>query len=77
MNGAIDRLQGLKENVIIGRLIPARLDISTEGRERLGLSLRMHDAPSLAALENDGHEDRKEESLDYDAELEDFDLTLR
>ena len=37
INGAVDNLRGLKENVIIGRLIPARFDISEEGRERLGL----------------------------------------
>jgi hypothetical protein len=33
----MDYLRGLKENVIIGRLIPARLDLSEAGRERLGL----------------------------------------
>ena len=27
INGAVDRLSGLKENVIIGRLIPTRTDI--------------------------------------------------
>jgi DNA-directed RNA polymerase subunit beta' len=37
LNGDVDYLRGLKENVIIGRLIPARFDISEEGRERLGL----------------------------------------
>ena len=36
LSGAVDRLQGLKENVIIGNLIPARLDITPEGREFLG-----------------------------------------
>jgi len=39
MNGAVDRLTGLKENVIIGRLIPANLNGSPQGRERLGLSV--------------------------------------
>ena len=38
VNGAIDYLRGLKENVIIGRLIPARFDVSEEGRERLGIA---------------------------------------
>ena len=33
MNGEVDHLRGLKENVIIGRLIPARLDQSEDGRE--------------------------------------------
>ena len=37
VNGDVDYLRGLKENVIIGRLIPARFDMSEEGRERLGL----------------------------------------
>ncbi|MFQ5861017.1 MAG: DNA-directed RNA polymerase subunit beta', partial [Dehalococcoidia bacterium] len=37
VRGAEDRLLGLKENVIIGRLIPARLDVSEEGRKLLGL----------------------------------------
>ncbi len=35
--GMEDHLMGLKENVIIGRLIPARYDLSEEGRLRLGL----------------------------------------
>jgi len=38
VNGSVDRLSGLKENVIIGRLIPARLDQTSEGRERLGVA---------------------------------------
>ena len=37
LQGSVDRLTGLKENVIIGRMIPARLDRSQEGRELLGL----------------------------------------
>ena len=37
VNSDVDPLQGLKENVIIGRLIPARFDLSEEGRKRLGL----------------------------------------
>ena len=37
INGQTDYLRGLKENVIIGRLIPARFDMSEEGKERLGL----------------------------------------
>ena len=36
VNGDIDYLRGLKENVIIGRLIPARLDLS--GEEIKGLA---------------------------------------
>ena len=37
VNAQVDHLRGLKENVIIGRLIPARIDGSEEGRRRLGL----------------------------------------
>ena len=38
INGDIDYLKGLKENVIIGRLIPARIDSTKEGRKLLGIS---------------------------------------
>ena len=37
IEGLVDDLLGLKENVIIGRLIPARFDLSEEGKRRLGL----------------------------------------
>jgi len=42
VNGSVDHLLGLKENVIIGRLIPARLDRSEEGRKKLGLDQIKH-----------------------------------
>ncbi|MBT3943414.1 MAG: DNA-directed RNA polymerase subunit beta' [Chloroflexi bacterium] len=42
VNGSVDHLMGLKENVIIGRLIPARLDRSEEGRQKLGLDQIKH-----------------------------------
>jgi DNA-directed RNA polymerase subunit beta' len=45
VNGDIDYLRGLKENVIIGRLIPARMDISAEGRLRLGIPERVEREP--------------------------------
>tara|TARA_B100001123_G_scaffold111329_2_gene129539 strand:+ start:43168 stop:47196 length:4029 start_codon:yes stop_codon:yes gene_type:complete len=38
VNGQVDGLLGLKENVIIGSLIPARYDLTEEGREKLGLN---------------------------------------
>jgi len=41
INGAIDRLQGLKENVIIGKLIPAQ-------------GMRAEDFPALPAFMDDG-----------------------
>ncbi len=37
LQGSVDHLNGLKENVIIGRMIPARLDRSRKGREILGI----------------------------------------
>ena len=37
VNGEVDYLRGLKENVIIGRLIPARLDLTEEGRAFLDI----------------------------------------
>ena len=37
VNGEVDYLRGLKENVIIGRLIPARLDLTDEGRAFLDI----------------------------------------
>jgi DNA-directed RNA polymerase subunit beta' len=57
MNGAVDRLTGLKENVIIGRLIPANLNISPEGRKRLGLGVEERNkgpqTPSQLTLESE------------------------
>lgn len=51
VGGSVDELRGLKENVIIGRLIPARLDKSDEGYEKLGFG-------KLVNLDNfDGEED--------------------
>jgi DNA-directed RNA polymerase subunit beta' len=49
VNGATDRLIALKENVIIGRLIPARLDITEEGRLMLAVEPRIR--PVLAQSE--------------------------
>ena len=50
VGGSVDELRGLKENVIIGRLIPARLDKSEEGYEKLGFG-------KLANLDNLDTED--------------------
>ena len=44
INGSVDYLNGLKENVIIGRLIPANLESSPEGRERLGIAVAEGDS---------------------------------
>ena len=37
VNGKVDHLRGLKENVIIGRLIPARLNLSEDGVSGLSI----------------------------------------
>ena len=50
VNGSVDRLNGLKENVIIGRLIPARLDQTDEGRERLGIEEGANELGSLTGF---------------------------
>ena len=47
VNGDVDYLRGLKENVIIGRLIPARFDLSEEGRERLGVDELEEEPPDI------------------------------
>jgi DNA-directed RNA polymerase subunit beta' len=48
VSGKKDLLTGLKENVIIGRLIPARYDNTPEGKKKLGLD----DLENLMALES-------------------------
>ncbi len=82
-HGAIDRLAGLKENVIIGRLIPARLDISEEGRRQLGLDSAKKREAVVALLGNGGHEEPEEkDTVALEAEagenvsLDDFDLEI-
>ena len=56
VNGDVDYLRGLKENVIIGRLIPARLDLSAEGRERLGLEEPQAPLDILAPPHDEGED---------------------
>ena len=46
--GKKDKLTGLKENVIIGRLIPARYDNTEEGKKKLGL----HELDRLLSLDS-------------------------
>ena len=57
-NGQVDELRGLKENVIIGRLIPARFDETKEGRAKLGLDkldneLNLLDNPDFETLNSE------------------------
>ena len=88
VNGSVDQLSGLKENVIIGRLIPARMDQSPEGLELLGIDkdnamlegnnlTGMTEAPAtfeeaLAAIANDSP-DSSIENLLADTENGDSD----
>ena len=83
LNGQVDNLQGLKENVIIGRLIPARFDMSEEGRKRLGLTEPQQDllgilsGPPLADAidaEATGASAPSTTALDVDDEAEEDDL---
>jgi len=65
INGDVDNLRGLKENVIIGRLIPARFDYSEEGRKRLGLDeLEAERARMLESPPLDTAQFELEESMD-------------
>jgi len=70
VSGAQDWLQGLKENVIIGRLIPARVEIP--GMEEL---LKPQPVPEIAAMSPGGwlgsSEDGDNGSFDQDANGED------
>ncbi len=85
--GEVDYLRGLKENVIIGRLIPARLDHSEEGRKLLGImepaessapvDVGEYDYASLAAglpgaAENENDASRLDFSLDDEEEDDDL-----
>jgi len=65
IKGATDRLVGLKENVIIGRLIPARCNLSEE-------------IPILGVGEDaDGHDDQESSLIAIQAEeAEEAELTI-
>ena len=63
VNGATDSLLGLKENVIIGRLIPARLDNSEEGRIRIGLPLIPEEPTSIEGFDDDNGQGVEAEGL--------------
>ena len=70
VSGSVDTLQGLKENVIIGRLIPANLESSPEGRERLGLVSHEEDQDGASTtqltLDTDSIDDFLEETAPGD-----------
>jgi DNA-directed RNA polymerase subunit beta' len=76
VTGARDRLLGLKENVIIGRLIPARANFFAEEAKQLvaaqeeeGFSSPWYDMSEtpLTSNQENGHE-TDEESGEYSAE---------
>ena len=79
INGEVDQLRGLKENVIIGRLIPARLDQSEQGRKKLGLP-HLGDMPDDSELSDKdaavgvliGQDDQLESLLASDGPAEDL-----
>ena len=50
ISGEVDHLRGLKENVIIGRLIPARFEVSEEGRRRLDIESSNSSAMTLTSM---------------------------
>ena len=50
VNSEVDYLRGLKENVIIGRLIPARLDLTEEGRAFLDIPEDEEDLDPISML---------------------------
>ena len=68
VNGDMDYLRGLKENVIIGRLIPARLDLSEAGRARLGLDEEPPEPVRFLADVEPREEERV--TLDFDGVLD-------
>ena len=59
VGGSVDELRGLKENVIIGRLIPARLDKSEEGYEKLGFGKLVN----LDNFDSEGDSQSSEENI--------------
>ncbi len=65
--GKIDRLTGLKENVIIGKLIPARCRASKEALKEMEQKLTRKETPRLL---DDTREDKMPALLDEDDESE-------
>jgi hypothetical protein len=76
VNGASDKLLGLKENVIIGRLIPARLDLSDEGRKRLGLPLASEQPPILSMVDDSAFEEAEDTFVSEGLDPDDFGIAV-
>jgi len=73
VKGAIDRLAGLKENVIIGRLIPARYELSEDVLEEMSqlpegedLGIPVDQEPSLLAFHLEATDEEKGEGAQED-----------
>jgi len=65
--GKLDRISGLKENVIIGKLIPARCKASKEASEEMEHKLAQKETPRMLA---DFGEEETGRSSDDDASVE-------
>ena len=76
VNGASDKLLGLKENVIIGRLIPARLEISDAGRERIGLPPASEGPPLLAVIDDSVFEETEDAFVSEGLDPDDFGMVV-
>jgi DNA-directed RNA polymerase subunit beta' len=74
INGAVDRLRGLKENVIMGRLIPAGTGFEDYKRVRLleAVPERRRPADILAGMAEAAAEHEAAESRSLAAADEDF-----
>jgi DNA-directed RNA polymerase subunit beta' len=73
VEGKIDRLRGLKENVIIGKLIPARAEVDIPRREHsteldLPESLMLEEEEELSRFLAERDEDDEEEVIEVDAD---------
>jgi len=64
--GSIDRLTGLKENVIIGKLIPARSEFSLAAKKRLALPVAEAEAEKESGTEAEAK--AKDDSVDSKAD---------
>jgi DNA-directed RNA polymerase subunit beta' len=87
VEGKIDRLLGLKENVIIGKLIPARADIDVPRREHvaeldLPESLMLEEEEELSrflaerSTDDDGEDEEGDEEVETIEVDEDGDFTI-
>lgn len=67
LQGSVDRMQGLKENVIIGRLIPARLELDLDSL--LPPPSQEKSADDLLSLMNPDDQEQATDELEVPADL--------